>query len=91
MCIFVGKLRFHFPDIKHLIRGFVCHEIFGNFFRHSDIFGLHPQLYILATALLEMLSLKCNFFEDFTAIHWCLIVVWFAIARKFMQMIVFYS
>jgi hypothetical protein len=26
---------------KHLL-GFVCHEIFGNFFRHSEIFGLHP-------------------------------------------------
>ena len=39
MRIFVCKLRFHFPDSKHL-RGFVCHEIFGNFFRH---FGLHPS------------------------------------------------
>ena len=28
-------------DSKHL-RGFVCHEIFGNFFRHSEIFGLPP-------------------------------------------------
>jgi hypothetical protein len=56
MRIFVCKLRLHFPDNKH-IRGFVCHEIFGNFFRHSEIFGLHPpppppQLYmLLATAL----------------------------------------
>ena len=41
MCIFVCKLHLHFPDSKHL-RGFVCHEIFGNFFRHSEIFGLHP-------------------------------------------------
>jgi hypothetical protein len=41
MRIFVCKLQLHFPDSKHL-RGFVCHEIFGNFFRHSEIFGLHP-------------------------------------------------
>jgi hypothetical protein len=41
MCIFVCKLHLHFPDSKHL-RGFVCHEIFGNFLRHSEIFGLHP-------------------------------------------------
>jgi hypothetical protein len=38
---FICKLRLHFPDSKHLL-GFVCHEIFGNFFRHSEIFGLHP-------------------------------------------------
>ena len=50
MRIFVCKLRLHFPDSKHL-RGFIGHEIFGNFFRHSEIFGLHPQLYMLATAL----------------------------------------
>ena len=31
MCIFVCKMHLHFPDSKHL-RGFVCHEIFGNFF-----------------------------------------------------------
>jgi hypothetical protein len=48
MCIFVCKLRHHFPDSKH-IRGFVRHEIFGNFIRHSEIFGLHPQLFIIAT------------------------------------------
>ena len=41
MRIFVCKLRLHFPDNKHL-RGFVCHEIFGIFFRHSEIFGLQP-------------------------------------------------
>jgi hypothetical protein len=41
MCIFVCKLHLHFPDSKRL-RGFVCHEIFGHFFRHSEIFGLHP-------------------------------------------------
>jgi hypothetical protein len=50
MRIFVCKLRLHFSDSKHL-RGFIGHEIFGNFFRHSEIFGLHPQLYMLATAL----------------------------------------
>jgi hypothetical protein len=50
MRIFVCKLRLHFPDSKHL-RGFIGHEIFGNFFRHAEIFGLHPQLYMLATAL----------------------------------------
>ena len=54
MRIFVCKLRFHLPDSKHL-RGFVCHEIFGNFFRHSEIFGLHPppppNYACLATAL----------------------------------------
>jgi hypothetical protein len=32
MRIFVCKLRLHIPDRKHL-RGFACHEIFGNFFR----------------------------------------------------------
>ena len=31
MCILVCKLHLDFPDSKHL-RGFVCHEIFGNFF-----------------------------------------------------------
>jgi hypothetical protein len=41
MRIFVCKLRLHLPDSKHL-RGLVCHEIFGNFFRDSEIFGLHP-------------------------------------------------
>ena len=42
MRICVCKLRLHFPDSKHL-RGFVCrNEILGNFFRHSEIFGLHP-------------------------------------------------
>jgi hypothetical protein len=41
MGIFVCNLHLHFPDSKHL-RGFVCHEIFGNFFRHLEIFGLHP-------------------------------------------------
>jgi hypothetical protein len=41
MRIFVCKLRLHFPDSKHL-RGFIYHEIFGNFFRHLGIFGLHP-------------------------------------------------
>jgi hypothetical protein len=50
MRIFVCKLRLLFSDNKHL-RGFIGHEIFGNFFRHSEIFGLHPQLYMLATAL----------------------------------------
>ena len=50
MHIFVCKLRLHFPDSKHL-RCFIGHEIFGNFFRHSEIFRLHPQLYMLATAL----------------------------------------
>ena len=50
MRFFVCKLRLHFPDSKHL-RGFIGHEIFGNFFRHSEMFGLHPQLYMLATAL----------------------------------------
>jgi hypothetical protein len=50
MRIFVCKLRLHFPDSKHL-RCFIGHEIFGNFFRHSEIFRLHPQLYMLATAL----------------------------------------
>jgi hypothetical protein len=30
---------------------FIGHEIFRNFFRHSEIFGLHPRLYMLATAL----------------------------------------
>jgi hypothetical protein len=50
MRIFVCKLRLHFPDSKHL-RGFIGHEIFGNFFRHAEMFGLHPQLYMLATAL----------------------------------------
>jgi hypothetical protein len=51
MRIFVWKLRLHFPDSKHF-RGFAGHGIFGNFFRHSEIFGLHPppQLYMLATA-----------------------------------------
>ena len=38
--IFVCKLRLHFPDSKHL-RGFVFLEIFGNFFCHSENFGLH--------------------------------------------------
>ena len=41
MCIFVYKLHLHFPDSKHL-HGFVCHEIFGNFFRHSEIFWPTP-------------------------------------------------
>ena len=55
MRIFVCELRHHFPDSKHL-RRFVCHEIFGNFFHHSELFGLHPpppppQLYMLATVL----------------------------------------
>jgi hypothetical protein len=50
MRIFVCKLRLLFSDNKHL-RGFIGDEIFGNFFRHSEIFGLHPQLYMLATAL----------------------------------------
>ena len=50
MRIFVCKLRLHFTDSKHL-RCFIGHEIFENFFRHSEIFGLHPQLYMLATAL----------------------------------------
>ena len=51
MRIFVVKLRLHdhFPDSKHL-RGFVGHEIFG-IFRDSESLGLHPQLYMLATAL----------------------------------------
>jgi hypothetical protein len=30
---------------------FIGHEIFRNFFRNSEMFGLHPQLYMLATAL----------------------------------------
>jgi hypothetical protein len=30
---------------------FIGHEIFRIFFRNSEIFGLHPQLYMLATAL----------------------------------------
>jgi hypothetical protein len=42
--VFVCKLRLHFPDSKHL-RGFACHEIFGN------IWPTPPQLYMLATAL----------------------------------------
>jgi hypothetical protein len=43
MRIFVCKLRLHFPDNSKHLRGFVvCHEIFGNFFRHSEIFGLDP-------------------------------------------------
>jgi hypothetical protein len=56
MRISVCKLRLHFPNSKHL-RGLVCHDIFGNFFRHSEIFGPPPppppppQLYMLATAL----------------------------------------
>jgi hypothetical protein len=50
MRIFVCKLRLHFPDSKH-VRGFIGHEIFVHFFRHSEILGLHPQLYMLATAL----------------------------------------
>ena len=50
MRIFVCKLRLHFSDSKHL-RDFIGHEIFGNFFRHSETFGLHPQLYMLSTAL----------------------------------------
>ena len=41
MRIFVCKLRLHFPNSKHL-RGLVCHDIFGNIFRHSEIFGLPP-------------------------------------------------
>ena len=41
MRIFVCKLHLHFPISKHL-RGLVCHDIFGNLFRHSEIFGLHP-------------------------------------------------
>ena len=40
MRIFVCKLHLHFPNTKHL-RGLVCHDIFGNFFHHSEIFGLH--------------------------------------------------
>jgi hypothetical protein len=56
LCVFLFvNCIFIFHDSKH-IRGFVCHEIFGNFFRHSEIFGLPPpppppQLYMLATAL----------------------------------------
>jgi hypothetical protein len=41
MRIFVCKLRLHCPDSKHL-RGFIGHEIFGNLFRHSEIFGPTP-------------------------------------------------
>jgi hypothetical protein len=37
MRIFVCKLRLHFPDSKHF-PGFVCHEIFGNVFLHSEMF-----------------------------------------------------
>jgi hypothetical protein len=53
MRIFVCNLRLHFSNSKHLC-GLVCHDIFGNYFRHSKIFGLPPpppQLYMLATAL----------------------------------------
>ena len=50
MRIFVCKLRLHFSDSKHL-RGFACHEIFGFFSRHSEIFGLH--LPILQTLYLS--------------------------------------
>ena len=54
-CIFIFR-----NHSKHL-RGFVCHEIFGNLFRHSEMFGLHPpppppQLYMLATALVDLLK-----------------------------------
>ena len=38
---FFWKLHLHFPDSKHL-RGFVCHEIFGNFLRHSEILAYTP-------------------------------------------------
>ena len=44
MRIFVCTLRLRFPDSKRL-RGFGGHEIFGNFFRHSEIFGLHLPNY----------------------------------------------
>jgi hypothetical protein len=52
--LIVNILRLHFSDSKHL-SGFVCHEIFGIFFPHSGFFGLHPQLYMLATALMQRL------------------------------------
>jgi hypothetical protein len=39
--VYFCKLHLHFPVSKHL-HGLVCHEIFGNFIRHSEIFGLHP-------------------------------------------------
>jgi hypothetical protein len=61
MRIFVCKLRLHFPDSKHL-RGFIGHEIFGNFFRYSEIFALHPQLYMLATALPPVARLSVKHF-----------------------------
>ena len=61
MRIFVCKLRLHFPDSKHL-RGFIGHEIFGNFFRHSEIFGLHSQLYMLATALPPVANISVKHF-----------------------------
>ena len=37
-----GSLRIHFPDSKYLC-GFVSDEIFGIFFRHSEISGLYPS------------------------------------------------
>jgi hypothetical protein len=40
----------HFPDSKHL-RGFIQVMKYSEIFFVTEIFGLHPQPYMLATAL----------------------------------------
>ena len=66
MRIFVCKLRLHFPNSKHL-RGLVCHDIFGNFFRHSEIFF---QLHILTKGPEPNVIPHSNmYYQDSRAMH----------------------
>ena len=67
---FVCKLRLYFPDSQHLL-GLVCHEIFGNFFHHLEIFSLHPPTIhasygpgSLVVIHSHLWSLVCTFRQD---------------------------